>query len=125
MAKPKLPNKDHEDYKKLKAEYMREYRKENPEKFRLIDVKKKFGLSSEEYSQLLFESNGVCAICHKPELKIDYRTGKVLNLSVDHNHDTGKVRGMLCMDCNRALGMFQDSPELLINAISYLQKYND
>jgi len=125
MAKPKLPKPDHPDYKKLKAEYMREYRKENPEKFRLIDVKKKFGLSSEEYSQLLLESDGVCAICHKPELKIDYRTGKVLNLSIDHNHDTGKIRGMLCMDCNRALGMFQDSPELLINAISYLQKYND
>jgi hypothetical protein len=124
MAKPKLPRHDHPEYKQKKAEYMREYRKENPEKFRLIDVKKKFGLSSEDYSELLEESGGVCAICHKPETKLDYRTGKLLNLSIDHNHTTGEVRGMLCMDCNRALGMFQDSSELLLNAIVYLQKYN-
>jgi hypothetical protein len=40
---------------------------------------------------------------------------------VDHNHSSGKVRGLLCNRCNRAIGMFEDSPELLLSAISYLQ----
>src|SRR5689334_107325 len=101
---------------------MREYRKKNPDVFRKIDLKKKFGLSWEQYQQMLRDANGVCEICKQPELKTDYRTNRVLNLSIDHDHSTGAIRGLLCMDCNRAIGMFQDSKEFLLNAVAYLQK---
>ena len=122
MAKPSLAGLSGDEYKKAKAEYMREYRKENPEAFRKIDIKKKFGLSWETYSELVEKQGNCCAICKQPETKLDYRTKKVLNLSVYHCHDTWKIRGLLCADCNRALGMFQDNPEILQNAIMYLKE---
>lgn len=120
MNKPSLAGLSGDEYKKAKAAYMRMYRKENPEAFRKIDIKKKFGLTWEHYTELLKKQNNVCAICKQPETKLDYRSKKVLNLSVDHCHTTGKVRGLLCADCNRALGMFQDNTEILKNAIIYL-----
>ena len=104
------------------AKYMREYRKKNPEIMRKIDLKKNYGLSWDQYTQLLLKQNSVCAICHKPETKLDWQTNRQLPLSVDHCHTSGKVRGLLCADCNRALGMFQDSPEILSNAVLYVSR---
>jgi len=84
---------------------------------------KKYGLNVEEYEKMLSSQNGVCSICHKEETRKG-KNGKVLPLNVDHNHKTGKVRGLLCHLCNVSLGGFQDSEELLLNAIKYLKKYN-
>lgn len=80
---------------------------------------KQYGLTIEEYEEMLSAQGGVCAICGK--LPDKYR------LAVDHNHETGKVRGLLCIPCNRGVGIFQDSSELLINASDYLKgdKFND
>ncbi len=108
--------------KESKALYMREYRKREPERFRRIDLKKNFGITLEYYNEMLKDQNDVCAICKQPETKLDYRTKKLLPLSVDHCHTTGKIRGLLCADCNRALGMLSDSTEVLQNAIIYLNK---
>lgn len=101
---------------------MREYRKKNPEIMRNIALKKDFGITSEDYTKMLQEQESVCAICKQTETKLDWRSKKILPLSVDHCHTTGKVRGLLCADCNRALGMFQDSAELLQNAAKYVSK---
>ena len=65
--------------------------------------------------------NGLCAICQQPETK--QRNGKKFELAVDHDHETGAVRALLCSHCNYALGYFKDSPDLLLAAIAYLQKY--
>jgi hypothetical protein len=56
----------------------------------------------------------MCKLCgvHQSDLKV--------SLAVDHNHNTGKIRGLLCMTCNRALGLFKDSPELLEKAKQYI-----
>ena len=105
------------------AAEMRAYRKRRPEVFRKIDIKKKFNLDWDVYQEMLKVSNGLCEICKQPETKLDYRTKNILNLSVDHDHDTKQIRGLLCMDCNRAIGMLQDSPEMLMSAFVYLQKY--
>lgn len=67
------------------------------------------------------EQDGVCAICGRPETKV--LKGKKLSLSIDHDHETGKVRGLLCMDCNTSIGKFKHNKELLLNAVRYLDEY--
>lgn len=125
MSKPRLLHIDHPDFKKVKAEYMREYRKENPDKFKRIDLKKNFGISLEYYYELLEKQGNVCAICKKPETAIDMKRGVPFSLAVDHDHKTGNVRGLLCMKCNRGLGLFEDSGELLDEAKRYLDSYRE
>ena len=76
------------------------------------NLKRTYGITLEEYEAMVAEQNGVCKICRtKPEAK---------HLAVDHDHTTGNVRGILCENCNRGIGMFKDSPEILANAIKYL-----
>jgi hypothetical protein len=76
----------------------------------------------EQYEELLRQQNGVCAICGRPEIRT--YNGKVKNLSVDHDHETGEVRGLLCYKCNLGIGQFEDSIELLDKAKKYLTKQN-
>jgi hypothetical protein len=77
---------------------------------------RKYGLTGEQYEMLLASQNGACAICHgSPPV------GKSLN--VDHDHDTGIVRGLLCTPCNTGLGFFKDRIRLLAAAIVYLQDH--
>jgi hypothetical protein len=87
-----------------------------------MGIKKSFGLTREDYYKMHKEQNGVCAICKGEEKSIDSKTKKVRRLSVDHCHSYGTIRGLLCTDCNRGLGMFKDSEERLAAAISYLTK---
>lgn len=67
---------------------------------------------------MLEAQEGVCAICGKPETKPNAKY-----LAVDHNHETGVIRGLLCNNCNRALGLLGDNVETLQNAINYLLKH--
>lgn len=96
------------------AKYQREWRKQNPDKVKSYDLKRMFGLSLDEYNQLKENQNYSCKICGKHE--DDCRQ----NLVVDHCHTTGKVRGLLCDNCNRGLGFLQDSSEILKKAQEYL-----
>lgn len=75
---------------------------------------RKYGLSAEQFDSLLSAQGGVCAIC-RAECSVSSR------LSIDHNHLTGQVRGLLCRTCNSGLGFFRESPDLLRTAASYLQ----
>ena len=84
------------------------------ERMRITAYMRKYGITIEEYEILLAEQNGCCAIC----LVVTGSDGK--RLSVDHNHETGEVRGLLCDNCNTGLGMFKDNPSLLAKAINYL-----
>lgn len=73
--------------------------------------KKDFGITLETYKQLVIAQAGLCLICGKTEKR---------RLAVDHDHVSGKVRGLLCGNCNRGLGLFKDNPRLLANAIAYI-----
>jgi len=106
--------------KEQKAAYMREYNKRKPASQKQIDLKRRFGISLEDYEAMLEKQNGVCAVCGNPETVIDSRTNEPRSLAVDHCHTTKKVRGLLCMGCNQGLGNFRDNPEFLAKAISYL-----
>lgn len=95
------------------------YYLENSAKILSKKREKTYGLSHDEYKRLLRKQEEVCAICGKPEtLKIK---GKVATLSVDHNHNTGEIRGLLCSRCNRGLGVFNDDIGLLKKAVAYLE----
>jgi hypothetical protein len=71
---------------------------------------------------MLEDQEGVCAICRQSEWKIDYRTGEPMFLSVDHDHDTKEVRGLLCQRCNGVLGLVKDDITLLEDSISYVKR---
>ena len=77
---------------------------------------KKFGVCNVKYEEMLLKQNGVCAIC-----KSTLNSSRYTKLCVDHNHRTNKVRGLLCVACNTALGLFKDSRERLLAAIEYLK----
>lgn len=80
------------------------------------NLNRKLGGSS-LYAELLASQNGLCAICAQPERSRRYKT-----LSVDHCHASGAIRGLLCSHCNRALGLFKDSVDVLMGAVRYLKK---
>lgn len=86
-------------------------------------LKSRFGITLEDYSKMLKEQNYACKICGKLESD-NLVHGNFSSLSVDHCHNTGKNRGLLCNQCNRAIGMLLDSPELLRRAADYIESYN-
>lgn len=76
-----------------------------------------YGLTPEQYAEMLEEQGGVCAICGTDEWP-----GKGNRPHVDHDHSTGRVRGILCSHCNHGLGKFRDDPERLRAAAEYLER---
>ena len=78
-------------------------------------IKRTYGITYEEYLEILNKQNDCCAIC-----KSILPNSKATKLFVDHCHTTGKVRGLLCSKCNHGLGHFNDNIDLLSEAIKYL-----
>jgi hypothetical protein len=101
------------------AQALKAWKQQNPGKLgeyvRKRRLKHNFGLTVEDYDRLLHLQGGVCAGCGSPPS--DRR-----RLSVDHDHTTGCVRGLLCTNCNRALGLIYDNPRTLSNLAKYLEK---
>lgn len=89
--------------------------------YRRHHLKSKYGLTVDEYEAMLAAQGGRCAICGQRETTP--RLGKVRNLVIDHDHETGKVRGLLCSTCNMGVGLFQESPDILETAADYLRAY--
>lgn len=108
---------DPERLLKLRA-YQQTYRERNRQLLSDKDRQRKFGISRQEYAELFHKQNGVCAICNNAETAT--RMGKIKALAVDHCHDTGMVRGLLCSDCNTGIGKLKEDPEILRAALQYL-----
>lgn len=98
-----------------------EWQKANPEKQaqikRWTKIRKKYGISKEQYLSLHDSQNSCCAICGIHESKCRR------SLDLDHDHETGVVRGLLCEHCNKAIGLLKDSPKLLLTAKQYLERF--
>ena len=88
-----------------------EWRKNHPTQSANSVLKQRYGITLEEWNTMLIETNGLCGICLNP----------MRNPQLDHCHQTGKVRGLLCPSCNRGIGQFSDNPEILESAIRYLR----
>jgi hypothetical protein len=84
---------------------------------------KKYNLNLNDYEKMLVAQNGVCANCKKPETL--NRKGTIQPLSVDHNHQTGRVRALLCNACNSLLGNAKENIQILQAAIRYLQEHEN
>lgn len=102
-----------------KARRMREARRRRPTLSRETNLKHRFGLSLEDYVRMLAEQGGACAGCGLSEERL-LRNGKPQSLSVDHVHETGRIRGIVCNGCNRAVGLAGDDPKRLLAVRNYL-----
>ena len=111
------------------AEYRKQYRLNNQETIKRHREKykerekengrarqlRKRGITAEEFNSKLKLQDGKCAICDRPQ------DASIKFLSIDHDHKTNKLRGLLCSNCNRGIGCFKDDPQLLIAAAAYLK----
>ena len=78
-----------------------------------------YGITIEEYDRMFEEQGGVCFVCKQPESHIGSGNGRPL--SIDHDHETGKVRHHLCSTCNTAFGMIQEDPDRLRALLEYAE----
>ncbi len=118
----------------------REWQRNNPDRMKAISargrekmrqsgrlkdryLRDRFGITIEDYNRMLDEQNGACAICGRPETSM--HQGKIRDLAVDHCHATGRVRGLLCGNCNNGLGRFEDDPDRMLAAAIYVIEHAD
>lgn len=80
----------------------------------------KYGLDASKHVMMYVQQRGLCAICRDPLRSARTETNHVSGLVVDHNHETGKVRGLLCSRCNTAIGLLGDDPDYVQRAYLYL-----
>lgn len=121
MRRTHRPGKLVSECTPCKVERNRRYRQENRERCLEIERKSKFkrqyGISLEDYDNMLAAQNGGCAICGTTT-----PSNRTMFFAVDHCHTTGVVRGLLCTKCNRGLGLFNDDTARLRNAVGYLER---
>lgn len=102
-------------------EHIKKKNKENKRKNSILirerRLKKNWNLTIMEYNKMFDDQHGCCAICNTHQSKVKK------SFSVDHNHATGKIRGLLCNTCNTSLGGFKDDINIIFKAIEYLKKY--
>lgn len=98
--------------KEQRAEYSRDWH-----------LQKKFQISTSEFNSILEVQGGGCAICSDALGKIHHKTGNPISLHMDHDHETGDRRGILCNECNRGIGLLGDDPSRLRAAADYLDKH--
>ncbi len=91
--------------------------KATPRDARNSRLRRQYGITIEDYEEMLASQEGKCAICGTTT---PWPKGKYQNFCIDHDHESGKIRGLLCGSCNPGLGSFKDNPELLRKAARYL-----
>jgi hypothetical protein len=117
----RVDGEDERTYTNRKARVYRALRKEG---YKDNEMKSKYGISLAKYNEMLELQDGVCKICKKEETAKSRNSSKSRGLAIDHCHETGQVRGLLCTKCNTALGGFKDDPNLLKKAIEYLNEFS-
>lgn len=103
------------EFRAKRGDLSKAWRAKNREAIRIGKILKNYKISLEEYQALLIRSGGHCEICGA-----EGGTTRTKHLFVDHNHQNGAVRGLLCQSCNQGLGFLRDDPEILRKAILYL-----
>lgn len=86
----------------------------------VASLMRQFSITVDEYAKMFDKQKGACKICSSPLICFDGTKRDSERPTVDHCHETGKVRGLLCHKCNSGLGLFNDNPELLQRAINYI-----
>jgi hypothetical protein len=122
--KQKYDRQYYSNHKEKKKEEQKKYRSLHKEEIKKQDHERhkryrrdlaKYGITLKEYESILIAQNYKCKICGKHVSELNR------SLFVDHDHNTGKIRGLLCQYCNSAIGYFNDDGNILLNAIDYLK----
>lgn len=117
-------NRNRDKNNKKSREAYHEFKEKNPEESKKRShkyaLKHRYNIELEEYENLLEKQNYKCKICGGFETAL--LKGKIRKLSVDHDHKTGKIRGILCHSCNNILGRAKDNPLVLVSCIKYLKE---
>lgn len=106
-------------YKRIQSDRRRSKTKNRIDYARELRLKKKYSLSLDAFNSMKQSQHGKCMIC---SMEFSEKTHREDSCHVDHDHKTGKVRGLLCGACNMGIGKFKDTPELLRNAALYLER---
>jgi len=109
----------HREHREEILKSQKAYRRENIEREQDSQYRRRYGISLAQYDAMLERQANTCAICGKTPEENEQR------LSVDHDHDTGEVRSLLCNGCNGALGLMQDDPDVLQAACDYLKEWKN
>ncbi|CAB4126941.1 Recombination endonuclease VII [uncultured Caudovirales phage] len=104
-------------------EWARNQRERLGELWSLRESTRLRNISIEQYNKMHEQQKGLCAICQRENTQKSRKKGEICRLAIDHCHETGKVRGLLCGACNKGLGHFEDDIELLLTAIIYLEAH--
>ncbi len=97
----------------------RKWREDNPDGYWHWKLWHKYGMRPVDYWRLFAQQEGVCGVCGEPETVM--QKGKIIKLAVDHNHETGEIRGLLCNRCNLMTGVSSDDPELLETGATWIR----
>lgn len=120
---PKTPQGYSSTDRKAKNAYMRAWNAADPERAKSIYLERHYGIDLAAYNAMYERQNGLCAICQHPEHVLDKRTNRPRMLAVDHDHVTNEIRALLCTNCNKGIGHFHDSVDLMRAAIAYLERH--
>lgn len=99
------------------------YRTEDPDRYRGYRYKRNYGIGLVEYKAMFEAQGGLCAVCKRENDVFLKKSGARKNLSVDHDHSTGKIRGLLCERCNHSLGKLREDFDIIINLAKYVQEH--
>jgi hypothetical protein len=116
-----LAAQDRLNYPEKYDKWRKDYYERNAKDINTRAICRYHGLEIDTYEAMFEDQNHKCFICGKEETR--KLRGKVMRLCIDHNHLTGKIRSLLCHDCNSGLGKFYDSPDLLTKAAIYLMDH--
>ena len=107
----------HSSCKACDRERVKKRHQDNPERTRNNDLMRNYGITLQDHANMFSEQQGLCAICGEEG------DGRWKKLCVDHCHDTGKVRKLLCRNCNMVLGQVGDNVQLLEKMVTYLKQH--
>lgn len=111
-------------YRQQNQDKIKKDRKDNPDKHKSYNLKRDYGITIEDYNNLLKDQNHRCASCgvSTEELEANSEWKRHHKLVVDHCHTTGAIRGLLCNSCNTALGMVKEDISVLKGLMSYVER---
>ena len=117
---------DHLKNRERDLESSRQWYQNNRDRARDAYYRRHYGISAVEYDEMFARQRGLCAACGRPETRVDNKTGKIKRLATDHDHETGKVTGLLlCQDCNTAEGLLGSNPDRIIALYNYVRMYRN
>ena len=101
------------------------FRRKQSQVARILRLRKRYGMSASQYLDMFKSQGEKCAICGATDGRVlTHIKHTAYSFAVDHNHTTGKVRGLLCAACNRSIGLLKECPRIIGSMIRYLVKHN-